>query len=78
MVILPEVREESGTQEERQEEPRSKYHPFDNELASKFYRNLPDFSEHVIYEEEAQELIKRERLESDDLVAKEIERLQSL
>ena len=54
---------------------KSKYHPFDSELTLKFYRNLPDLSEHVIQEEEAQELIKRERIESDDLMAMELKKI---
>lgn len=57
---------------------KSKYHPFDNELAFKFYRNFPNFKEHIIDEKEASELAKRDRLESDDLLAIEVSKLQSL
>jgi len=39
---------------------------------------LPDFSRHVIEEDEAQELMKRDKLENDELMAIEIKKIQEL
>lgn len=71
------INKDEAQENKRESEPiqKSKYHPFESELTLKFYRNLPDFTEHVIQEEEAQELIKRERIESDDLMAIELKKI---
>ena len=39
---------------------------------------MPDYSKHIISESEGQELMKRERLESEELVAIEIKKLQQI
>ena len=43
---------------------KSKYHPFDDELSFKFYRDLPDLSNFIITNEEAQEIMRIEKLDN--------------
>ena len=67
-----------SNQQNQTTQTKSKYHPFDDELQYKFYMQLPDFSRHVIEEDEAQELMKRDKLENDELMAIEIKKIQEL
>ena len=56
---------------------KSKYHPFDDELSFKFYRDLPDLSNFIITNEEAQEIMRIEKLDNQELMEEELKKIQT-
>ena len=74
----PPGQENQARDAPNQESFKAKDFPLDDELQYKFYHVLPDYSTHIISESEGQELMKRERLESEELLAIEIKKLQQV
>ena len=78
MIISSNLEKPAGDKvdEEPENKQRSKYHPFDDQLQYKFYKVLPDHSKIVIFKEEAEEIIRLEKMETEELMALEMKKLQ--